>query len=145
MCRKLSFIALILKKALEGKSKDEILKNDAFKTSAPKVDNIANGNYLTNSYESLTGSGYVIESLESALWCFYHSDSYQAAILMATNIGNDADTTAAICGQVAGAFYGYYGIPKQWRGAVSMHDEILGMAIKLLELKHCNLGIEKCE
>jgi ADP-ribosyl-[dinitrogen reductase] hydrolase len=56
----------------------------------------------------------VIESLESALWYFYHTDSYKVAILMATSIGNDADTTAAICGQIAGTFYGYSGIPKEW-------------------------------
>lgn len=63
----------------------------------------------------IRGSGYVVQSLEAALWCFYHSDSYEAAILQAANLGNDADTTAAICGQIAGAYYGKFGIPEHWR------------------------------
>ncbi len=138
-------LALILKKALTGESKEETLKNHDFKTSAPKVSNIAKGNYLTNSYESLTGSGYVIESLESALWCFYHTDNYKAAILMATNIGNDADTTAAICGQVAGAFYGYSAIPREWREAISMHDDIVEIAATLLNIKNTRYNKEKLE
>lgn len=79
----------------------------------------------------LTGSGYVIESLISALWCFYHGENFKDSILLAANIGNDADTTAAICGQIAGAYYGYSGIPKEWRESIAMASEIKQLVLDL--------------
>lgn len=54
------------------------------------------------------------KSRGQALWCFYKTDSFEAAILKAANLGDDADTTAAICGQLAGTFYGESGIPEKW-------------------------------
>ena len=51
---------------------------------------------------------------QGALWCFAETDSFEAAILRAANLGDDADTTAAVCGQVAGAYYGESGIPSRW-------------------------------
>ncbi|HWV14803.1 MAG TPA: ADP-ribosylglycohydrolase family protein [Cellvibrio sp.] len=99
-----------------------------------KVLDITQGNYLSKAYEELTGSGYVIESLESALWCFHHSHSFAEAILLASNIGNDADTTAAICGQLAGAFYGYHAIPEHWRKRLFECDEIAAVALQLAEV-----------
>jgi ADP-ribosyl-[dinitrogen reductase] hydrolase len=77
----------------------------------------------------------VVESLEAALWCTWVSDSFESAILKAANLGDDADTTAAICGQVAGAFYGEDGIPCRWLDQLAMRDEITELAIKLLEIK----------
>lgn len=60
------------------------------------------------------GTGYVLESLEAALWCFWHTHCYADCILAAANLGDDADTTAAVAGQLAGAYYGYRGIRKDW-------------------------------
>jgi ADP-ribosyl-[dinitrogen reductase] hydrolase len=54
---------------------------------------------------------YVVSSLEAALWCFYRTSTFEEAVLQAANLGDDADTTAAICGQIAGAYYGESGIP----------------------------------
>lgn len=105
-------------------SKDAIFEQNAYQPYAPKVISIANREFLSKSYEELTGSGYVIESLESALWCFINSDSFEEAILLSANIGNDADTTAAICGQIAGAYYGFSGIPEKWSSAIVMTNEI---------------------
>ena len=51
----------------------------------------------------IRGNGYVVDALEAALWCFWTTDTFSAAVLAASNLGDDADTTAAICGQVAGA------------------------------------------
>lgn len=79
-----------------------------------KVNNIAKGKYYSRTYDQLSGSGYVIDSLETALWCFLHTDNFRDAILMCVNVGDDTDTTAAICGQIAGAYYGLSGIPKEW-------------------------------
>jgi len=62
---------------------------------------------------SITGTGYVVESLEAALWAFDRSDSFGEGALLAVNLGDDADTTGAIYGQIAGAFYGAEQIPAE--------------------------------
>uniref|UniRef100_UPI0038577CFA ADP-ribosylglycohydrolase family protein n=2 Tax=Bacteria TaxID=2 RepID=UPI0038577CFA len=75
---------------------------------------IARGDYLAKSASEIRGSGYSVESLEAALWCFHHTDGFAAAILQAANLGDDADTTAAIVGQLAGVYYGVRAIPAHW-------------------------------
>jgi len=88
-------------KALEGKSKVEIFKN-------------LKSNVLDKSYEELSGKGDAVSCLESALWCFYHSTSFEEGLLMAVNLGEDTDTTGAVFGQIAGAYYGINGIPQKY-------------------------------
>ena len=77
------------------------------------------------------GSGYVVKSLEAALWAFDKSQDFREGALRAANLGDDADTTAAIYGQIAGAFYGVEGIPAEWRERLTMADEITSMADNL--------------
>lgn len=124
------FASLILE-ACAATSKEHVFINSIYKPYSVRVINIANRHFMTKRYEELTGSGYVIESLESALWCFMNSESFEEAVLLAANIGNDADTTAAICGQIAGAYYGYSGIPEKWSSAIFMADEIRQLARQL--------------
>ena len=75
-------------------------------SSAPPLRAIARGAYRDKTADDVSGSGYVVDCLEAALWCFVTTDSFSAAILHAANLGHDADTTAAVCGQIAGAYYG---------------------------------------
>ena len=75
----------------------------------------------------------MVRSLEAALWSFHSTDSFEADVLKAANLGDDADTTAAICGQLAGAFYGESGIPKKWLGRLAMRQEISTLADCLVE------------
>lgn len=117
--------------ALNGIGKEDIVRSAPYIPAEPKVLDLARGNYLGKTYEQLTGSGYVIESLESALWCFYHTEDFEEAILAAANLGNDADTTAAICGQIAGAYYGSDDIPGNWLENLVMRKEIEQMAGEL--------------
>lgn len=124
------FTNLILEACI-ATSKEEIFEQSTYQPYAPKVIEISNMEFLSKSYEELTGSGYVIESLESALWCFMNSQSFEEAILLSANIGNDADTTAAICGQIAGAYYGFSGIPEKWSSAIVMANEIKQWANEL--------------
>ncbi len=63
------------------------------------------------SKRDIVGSGYVIDSLYAATWAFMSSNSFEEAVLKAVNLGNDSDTTGAVCGQMAGAFWGYDRIP----------------------------------
>ncbi|HSG50014.1 MAG TPA: ADP-ribosylglycohydrolase family protein, partial [Longimicrobiales bacterium] len=73
------------------------------------------------------------DSLEAALWAFASTDSFRDAVLAAANLGDDADTTAAVCGQVAGAFYGVEEIPAEWLEILAMREEIDEMAVRLFE------------
>jgi ADP-ribosylglycohydrolase len=83
---------------------------------------------LDKAADDIRGSGYVVASLEAALWCFATTDSFADAVLAAANLGNDADTTAAVCGQVAGAHHGASGIPAAWLERLAMRDEIAALA-----------------
>lgn len=74
----------------------------------------------------------MVDSLEAALWCFWASSSFSEAVLRAANLGDDADTTAAVCGQLAGAHWGHLAIPRPWRERLTMAAEIEAYADKLL-------------
>ena len=124
------FTSLIIE-SYNAASKEAIFEQCVYQPYAPNVIEIANRSFMSKSYQELTGSGYVIESLESALWCFMNSDNFEEAILLSANIGNDADTTAAICGQIAGAYYGFSGIPEKWSSAIVMACEIKQWASEL--------------
>jgi ADP-ribosyl-[dinitrogen reductase] hydrolase len=118
-------------RALEGNSKDDVLFSDAGFSGAPKIAGIAKGSYLEKHEPYINGTGYVADALEAALWCFWTTDSFRDAILKAANLGDDADTTAAICGQIAGAHYGVSGIPMEWLDKLVMRREIEDLAAKL--------------
>ena len=62
----------------------------------------------------------LVACLEAALWAFARSETFRDAVLLAANLGDDADTTAAVCGQVAGAYYGETGIPSSWLDRLAM-------------------------
>jgi len=96
---------------------------------------IAAGEYKTKSETQIKGSGYVVESLEAAFWCFWHTNSFKDCVLLAANLGNDADTTAAVAGQLAGAFYGESDIPAPWLQKLAMVTEIGQMAEQLATQK----------
>lgn len=121
-------------RAISGQSREEIAFGDS-KTfqGAPAIVAIAQGSYLQKKEGDIKGSGYVVQSLEAAMWCFMKTDSYRKAILAAANLGDDADTTAAICGQVAGAYYGVSGIPSDWLDKLAMRKEITRIADRLYE------------
>jgi ADP-ribosyl-[dinitrogen reductase] hydrolase len=128
----------MLLKALRGQSKEEILFEDPFPWwSEPplsdRIQAIADGDYRRTPERDIRGSGYVVESLEAALWCFYHTLSFQDAVLRAVNLGDDADTTGAVCGQIAGAFYGKSQIPERWVQQLANRDLIEGLAVGLYE------------
>jgi ADP-ribosylglycohydrolase len=60
----------------------------------------------------IPSGGYVLDSLRAALWCIENTNSFENAVLLAVNLGDDADTTAAVTGQIAGALYGYSAVPQ---------------------------------
>ena len=115
-------------RAFSGLDKDEILFHTTVNISSANIKGIASGDYCQKAIHQIKGTGYVVQSLEAALWCFYQTQTFDAAILQAANLGDDADTTAAICGQIAGAYYGESGIPKRWLEKLYMREEIRDIA-----------------
>lgn len=79
----------------------------------------------------IRGSGYVIHTLEAALWAFHTTETFREGALAVVNLGEDADTTGAVFGQIAGAYYGDEGIPASWREKLAMRETIEALAEKL--------------
>ena len=94
---------------------------------------MAAGSFKTKDPPKIEGSGYVVHSLEAALWAFDRSESFREGALLAVNLGNDADTTGAVYGQLAGAYYGASGIPVKWRAKLARRELIEDMATKLCD------------
>ncbi len=109
--------------AVGGAAKEDLLSEryaplaGYWKTNplAPEIEEIAAGSFKRLNPPDIQGTGYVVRSLEAALWAFHKSSTFREGCLLAVNLGNDADTTGAIYGQLAGAYYGEDGIPSDWR------------------------------
>jgi ADP-ribosyl-[dinitrogen reductase] hydrolase len=134
------YLAALLVGAARGDSKDELLSDhyspvpglwDA-EPLAPRVAEIAAGSFRRRDPPEIRGTGYVVPSLEAALWAFDRSSSFREGALLAVNLGDDADTTGAVFGQLAGAYYGETGIPREWRERLVMADLIASLADRLL-------------
>jgi ADP-ribosylglycohydrolase len=97
----------------------------------PEIDEVCSGSFWRREPPEIKGSGYVVRSLEAALWAFQRSNSFQEGCLLAANLGDDADTTGAVYGQLAGAYYGENGIPEKWRARLSHRELIVSLADRL--------------
>ena len=95
---------------------------------AKKIAEIADGSFKDKSDGDVRGGGYVVETLEAVLWAFYNTVDFEEGALLVVNLGDDADTTGAIYGQIAGAYYGFAAIPSGWRRRIAMSTEITQMA-----------------
>ena len=100
---------------------------------APKIHEIASGSFLSRNPPEIRGSGYVVASLEAALWAFAKSTSFEHGALLAVNLGDDADTTGAVYGQLAGAYYGVELIPEKWRHRLAELPTLERFALGLLK------------
>ena len=94
---------------------------------------IGQGAYRGKPESEIDSSGYVVATLEAAFWVVARSEDFETAILAAANLGRDADTVAAVTGQLAGALWGYEGIPPQWRTRLFAHDRLVRLGETLFE------------
>ncbi|WP_312321083.1 ADP-ribosylglycohydrolase family protein [Stenotrophomonas sp.] len=120
--------ATVLARALHGHGKDDVLNLETVDVSGEGLRGIAEGRYRSKSRDQIHGTGYVVHSLEAALWCFANTYSFSDAVLAAANLGDDADTTAAVVGQVAGAFYSVSGMPAHWLERLHQRADIEQLA-----------------
>ena len=128
-------LASVLFDLLEGHPRDDLLNAsrwDFLKTlSSPRLRQITAGSFRMKAIEAISGSGYVADCLEASLWCFSRTTNFRDAVLMAANLGEDADTTGAVCGQIAGAHYGLEDIPQAWLDVLAKRSLIEDIAAKL--------------
>ncbi|MEO7689773.1 MAG: ADP-ribosylglycohydrolase family protein [Sphingomonas sp.] len=123
--------AILTARAILGSPQAEILAPFAL-DGPPRVAEVFAGSWRDKPRDQIQSSGYVVHSLEAALWSVANTISFEEAILLAANLGDDADTVAAITGQLAGALYGASGIPDHWRARLAWHDKIQTLALALL-------------
>jgi ADP-ribosyl-[dinitrogen reductase] hydrolase len=121
----------ILADAIAGRPRSEVLSSRKVKGS-PKTAAILAGSWRGKARDDIRASGYVAHSLEAALWAVGRTADFRSAVLTAANLGEDADTTAAIAGQLAGALYGKSGIPPEWLQKLAWADRLEDAARTLL-------------
>ena len=130
--------------ALNGISKEDLLSDHYCPVSGywanhplgEEIAEIAAGSFKHKNQPQILGSGYVVKSLEAALWAFYSSHSFKEGALLAVNLGNDADTTGAVYDQIAGAFYGYGAIPREWKAIIAHRELIASSADQLYRMAY---------
>jgi len=135
------YLGALIVGAVGGASKEQLLSPrytpaPGLWERAPLADairEVADGSFVTKNPPEIRGTGYVVDSLEAALWAFHRGRSFEDGLMLAVNLGDDADTTAAVYGQLAGAFYGVSAIPQRFRDRLVMRDLIEELAEKLYQ------------
>ncbi|MDZ7815796.1 MAG: ADP-ribosylglycohydrolase family protein [Planctomycetota bacterium] len=135
-CRILGYTLASL---LGGSSKAQVL-NSLQRAFEREVHNevipIINGSYKTTSSETISTTAYVVQTLEAAFWAFWNSSGFFEGLKKLVALGGDTDTTGAVYGQIAGAFYGRDGIPEQLVDELNDTESIQGKAVSLLQLSN---------
>ena len=136
------YLGALIVGAVNGVGKEELLSERYTPISgyweenplSPEIDEIATGSFKHREPPEIKGKGHVVKSLEAALWAFFRSDTFREGCLLAVNLGDDADTTGAVHGQLAGSLWGERGIPESWRAKLAHHPLIESLAERLLDL-----------
>jgi ADP-ribosylglycohydrolase len=126
------YLATVLAALVRGEDWDAILSPDwkplrilnDINPLHPLVQEVGGGSFRQKQPPDIKGSGWVVKSLEAALWAFHGAGGFEEAVLRAVNLGDDADTTGAVCGQLAGAFWGESGIPGPLTSGLARTDMI---------------------
>lgn len=121
------YLGMILHHLLNGYSKEQSFAPHVF-PSPVRVLLINAGEYKQKTREQIRSSGYVIDTLEAAMWAVWHTNNFRDAVLLAANLADDADSVAATTGQLAGALYGYSGIPEEWLKKLVDRKRIVSLA-----------------
>lgn len=123
-----AFLVTLLREAILGEP--SVLDPRSWPGPA-KISDIAMGAWRSKSRPQIRSSGYVVDTLEAALWCVQQTTSFEDALVLAVNLGNDADTVGAVTGQLAGAFYGAHLIPRRWMSRLAWSRQITTLAANL--------------
>lgn len=124
--------AELLADAIEGEPREQVMQPRSY-NYASAISSIMEGAWRGKPRWRIGSSGYVVHSLEAALWCVGRTGTFRDAVLLAANLGDDADTTAAVTGQLAGALYGASGIPEEWVAPLAWRERIITTTSNLFE------------
>ncbi len=127
-----AFFSGLLREAILGGDKAAVLAPRIWDGHAA-VRAVAGGSWRGKKRAEIQASGYVIHTLEAALWAVGQTDSFEDALVLAVNLGDDADTVGAVTGQLAGALYGAAAIPERWLQPLAWRDRIEALATALCE------------
>jgi ADP-ribosyl-[dinitrogen reductase] hydrolase len=128
-----AFFAGLLVDAMSGADRSALLYPQVFHGHR-EIAAIAGASYIDKNRSEIESSGYVVHTLEAALWCVHQAADFREAVLLAANLGDDADTVAAVTGQLAGAIWGETGIPEDWIAKLAWCDRIRDRAQCLFAL-----------
>lgn len=123
-------LATVLASLIEGKPVRDVL-SASYGPCCSGVQAIMDGSYRGKPRSAIRSSGYVIHTLESALWCVSETTTFRDAVLLAVNLGDDADTVGAVTGQLAGAAYGLTGIPQEWVNRLARNERLVAISEQL--------------
>ena len=133
------FFAGLLIGALTGVDKDQLLTPTYSPVPGlwereplcPSIASVAAGSYRSMEPPAIRGTGHVVRSLEATLWAVQKGSAFENSVLLAINLGEDADTTGAICGQLAGALYGAEAIPAALKSGLAQESILSAFAERL--------------
>ncbi len=152
------YYSLLIKAIMEGKNKDEALKTaskqliNIIKSRHPnllkhlepggELGRVITLKVLNADEDEIQSSGYVVHTLEASIWAFHRTNTFREALLLAVNLGDDADTVGAVCGGLAGTYYGLKAIPNEWVNALQKKEYVFSLAEAFAEAvtKHCGSG-----
>jgi ADP-ribosylglycohydrolase len=135
-----AYLGVVLCGLMQGVRREEVLDSEwkparrlreLFPLHGEILD-VAKDGFRSKRPPEIKGSGYVVHSLEAAIWAFHDATDFRQAVLRAVNLGDDADTTGAVCGQLAGEWVGESGIPAEWRIALAGQDQIEPVLTRLV-------------
>lgn len=124
-------LARVLTDGINGQGHDALKAGTTAIAETPKVRAVAEGSWRGKPRKDIRSSGYVVDTLEAALWAVAQSQTFEEAVLKAVNLGDDADTVGAVTGQIAGAIWGYSAIPEDWTKRLAWNEKLLAVAGKL--------------
>ena len=125
-----ALFAEILVESIAGHPKESVLRCREWDGDA-RIAEVAAGSWRTKERDAISSSGYVLHTLEAALWCVDSTESVANALILAVNLGHDADTVGAVTGQLAGALWGMSGAPTAWLDRLAWRDRIESLAADL--------------
>lgn len=122
----------IIVRLLKGSHKDDVLSTiSTTGVTSKNILDICRQTYLDKEYNDIHTTGYVVHTLEAALWAFQRTNSFEEGIMTLAVMGDDVDTVCCVYGAIAGAYYGYQSIPPRWKDVLVKKELLMKIAIEI--------------
>jgi len=125
-------MAEVIVQLLNGVDKKNLIYSDDY--VRPNVAAIAQKRFLDKRRDEILTTGYVIHTLEAALWAFYTTESFEGGMMLLAGMGGDVDTVCCVYGQIAGACYGYDAIPRRWLNSLQKPELLADITVRIAQI-----------